>query len=496
MTDPNAINANAGSSIGARLSIMMFLQFFVWGAWYVTVGIYIYTVAWSDGEWSAIVGSVYSVSPIAGMLSPLFLGLIADRFFATEKVLGVLHLTGGVLMLLVPSVTTAESPSSAILFWLLLGHMLCYMPTLGLVNTLAFANMTNREKQFPLIRVFGTIGWIVAGIVVSKIFKADGSVLQFYIAGGSAIVLGVYSFTLPHTPPPMKGEKATLKDVLCLDAIVLLKRPSFLIFMVCSTLICIPLAAYYSFTALFAGAMGFENPGFTMSFGQMAEVIFMVIMPLFFAKFGVKWMLAIGMAAWVLRYGLFSLAADDSVRWMVLGGIILHGICYDFFFVTGQIYVDKVAPKRIRGQAQGFLVLMTLGLGLFFGAKLSGMIVGKYTPAESVAISKEVGKLTTEMFDLNKKIETAKSADTGELSAAGKALQEQYKGLDKQKKAKALAASQLIDWKSVWLYPAGGALAVLVLFTILFKDDSVDADDVDDVDVAQATTEANEAGTA
>ena len=355
-------------AVGSRLSVMMFLQFFIWGSWYVTVGNFIKSeaVGWADAD----VGWAYQVGPIAAVVSPLFLGMIADRFFASERVLATMHLLGGIVMFSLPAVA-GDGATSDTFGWLLLVYMLCYMPTLGLSNTVAFHSITNQEKQFPVIRVFGTLGWIVAGVVVSKFLGADEDSLQFQVAGGASILLAAFSLTLPHTPPPAKGQSASVADLLGLRSVALMKDPSFAVFMIASFLVCIPLAAYYAYAPIFVSATGFEAPGYTMSFGQWSEVIFMLAMPLFFARLGVKWMLAVGMLAWVVRYGLFSMAADDQVQWMVLGGILLHGICYDFFFVTGQIYVDKFASRELRGQAQGFLVLMTQGLGLGLGATLA-----------------------------------------------------------------------------------------------------------------------------
>jgi len=361
----------AGSAIGARLSVMMFLQFFVWGAWAVSVGPFMS----ANNMAATTVGNVYSVGPIAAIISPFFLGMVADRFFATERVLGAMHVLGGLVMLSVPAVAKSES----IFVGTLLVYMLFYMPTLGLTNTLAFHNMSNQEKQFPLIRVFGTIGWIVANLVVSSLLHADRSTMQFYVAGAASILLGFYSFTLPHTPPPAKGKRATAHDILGLDSLALMKNPSFAVFMVSSFLICIPLAAYYSFAGIFVGDMGVQDVAARMSLGQMSEIFFMLVMPLFFLRLGVKYMLLIGMLAWALRYGLFAVAAPNHVVWMVTLGILLHGICYDFFFVTGQIYVDKKASAAIRGQAQGFLVLVTQGLGMLIGAQVMGRIVAAYT---------------------------------------------------------------------------------------------------------------------
>ncbi len=411
-----------------RLSIMMFLQFFVWGAWYVSMTGYI-----NDKGMTALTGAAYTVGPIAAIVAPFFLGMISDRFFASEKVLGVLHLLGGVFLLIAPSVAQAftldPAPENASLFYrlilhdlpayvqpftlLLLLHMLCYMPTIGLTTSLSFHNLENQEKQFPLVRVAGTIGWIAGNIAVSFLPDKDVSSTQFYMAGGVAILLGLYSFTLPHTPPPSKGQKITAGKILGTDSLRLFRNPSYAVFMICSFLICIPLAGYYAMARNFveaSNAVVNDSATFTMSFGQMSEVIFMLVMPLFFARLGIKWMLVAGMAAWVLRYALFALGADDQVVWMILLGVILHGICYDFFFVTGMIYVDKKAPRDIRHQAQGFLVLVTQGLGLGIGAKLFFAHV---------------------MMNTKDKVS---------------------------------------DWQTIWLYPAVFAGVIMVAFAILFRD--------------------------
>jgi nucleoside transporter len=344
---------------------MMFLQFFVWGAWFVTVGNYML-----KAEMGNAIGWAYSVGPIAAIVSPFLLGMAADRFFATERVLGILHIIGGIALFCSPMVV-AGAESAPLFIGMLFLHTICYMPTLGLTNTLAFHNITNQEKQFPLIRVFGTLGWIMANIVVSRIFHADETSLPLRIAGGVGVILGLYCFTLPHTPPPAKGQKISVRDLLCLDALSLLKQRSFLVFIVSSTLICIPLAAYYAYAPVFVNASGLADPAFKMSFGQMSEIFFMLVMPLFFARLGVKKMLLVGMFAWVARYGLFALGAPAGTLWMILMAIALHGVCYDFFFVTGQIYVDKAAPVALRGQAQGLLILVTQGIGMLVGAQVS-----------------------------------------------------------------------------------------------------------------------------
>jgi nucleoside transporter len=353
-------------AIYLQLSGMMFLEFFVWGAWYVTVGNYMAAVGMTDAIYWA-----YTVGPIGAIVSPFFLGMVADRFFSTEKVLGVLHIIGGIAMILAPM--AAAAGQAGIFILLLLVHMLCYMPTIGLANALAFHHMSDQEKYFPIVRVFGTIGWIVAGVLVSMVLGADKTAVPLRVAGAAGLLMGVYAFFLPHTPPAAK-KAVTFREVAGLDALGKLYSPSFLVFIIGSFLICIPLSAYYAYAPVYVSASGVENPAFRMSFGQMSEAVFILLMPLFFRWMGIKWMLVVGMLAWVLRYVLFALAAPASVVWMIMGGIVLHGICYDFFFVAGQIYVDKISTPAIRGQAQGFLVLMTYGIGMLIGALISGWI--------------------------------------------------------------------------------------------------------------------------
>ena len=373
-------------SLNARLSVMMFLEFFIWGAWYTTVAVFMV----SNGM-EALTHWPFTVNPIAAIAAPFFVGLIADRYFATEKVLGTLHLAGGVFMFLTPSF--AGSPTLFIL--LLLAYNLCYMPTLSLVNSLSFHNIEDQEKQFPIIRVFGTIGWIVAGLTISFVLgvftlgdvRPETTALPLYLTAIASIALGLYSFTLPHTPPPAAGEKVSARSIAGLDALQRLGSRSFYTFLAGSLLICIPLAAYYNFTQIYLGVAGFENIAATQTIGQASEALFMVLIPFFFVRLGVKWMLAAGMACWVLRYALFALGAPDAVTWMIIAGIALHGICYDFFFVTGQIYVDKKATPAIRGQAQGLIVLVTYGVGLLIGAQLMGFIYNEGFLGDATALS-------------------------------------------------------------------------------------------------------------
>jgi nucleoside transporter len=320
------------------------------------------------------------VNPIAAIAAPFFLGFVADRYFATEKVLGVLHLLGGLVLFAVPRAT--GSPVTFIV--LLLLYNLCYMPTLGLANSLAFHHIQSQEKQFPLIRVFGTAGWIVAGLFISFVLGPllgvvpEPTALPIYTAAIASVVLGVFSFMLPHTPPRGAGQRVSLRSIVGIDALTQLGDRPFYVFIAASLLLCIPLAAYYNFTQIFLGSAGVTKIAATQTLGQMSEVAFMLLMPLMFIRLGVKRMLLVGMGAWVLRYILFALAAPSAILWLILSGILLHGVCYDFFFVTGQIYVDKKSTPAIRGQAQGLLVLITYGIGMLIGAQVAGNVYGRF----------------------------------------------------------------------------------------------------------------------
>ena len=441
-------SGKSSTVIAAQLSVMMFLQFFIWGAWYVTGPNYLGAIGFGgdDFKW------MYSVGPIAGMISPFFVGMIADRFFSTEKVLGVMHLLGGGIMIAATFLMRAETPSPGMINIVFFGHMLCFFPTLALTNTLAMKNITDSEKQFPLIRVFGTIGWIAAGLTLSWLVW-DKSVNMFYLTGGAALLLGGYSFTLPHTPPISSGQPISAREILGLDALVLFKRPSFAVFMAASFLVCIPLAFYYQLASRVVELSG-QPIGQTMSYGQMSEIFFMLVMPLFFRKLGVKWMLAVGMLAWVVRYALFSFGAPDEVAWMIIGGILLHGICYDFFFVTGQIYTDQTAPKEIRAQAQGMLVLFTLGLGMFIGAQVAGKIEAAFTPEAS---------------EQAKELSIATGVEVDALIEAG-APEVEIEAKKAEQGAQMHTALQLMNWKMIWGIPAIIAGVILVIFTLLFRD--------------------------
>lgn len=355
-----------------QLSVMMFIQFFVWGAWAVTMGTYLLGIGFQPSD----VGNAYSTTAWAAVVAPFFIGMIADRFFPAQIVLGILHLLGAALMYWTSTLTTP-----GLFFIGLLGYALCYMPTLALVNAISFNQMSNPQKQFPAVRVLGTLGWIAAGFFLSMM-KWEPTVYPLQLAAGASLIMGIYSFTLPHTPPKGTGQKVTVSDILGLKALRLMKEPSFAIFVISSLLICVPLAFYYAFTNSFLVEKGVANSARMQSFGQISEVVFMVLMPFFFRRLGVKKMLLIGMAAWAVRYVLFAYGNNTSLVSMYWMGILLHGICYDFFFVTGQIYVDKKAPQEVQASAQGFIGMVTYGAGMIIGNFLAGRVVGMYQLTE------------------------------------------------------------------------------------------------------------------
>ncbi|MGJ8696932.1 MAG: MFS transporter [Verrucomicrobiaceae bacterium] len=435
-----------------KLSVMMFLQFFIWGAWYVTAPNFLGTIGFGgdDFKWT------YSVGPIAGILSPFFVGMVADRFFPAQRVMAFLHLLGGGIMVVAAGMME-PGVSPTMLNWVFFGHMLCFYPTLALSNSIAMRHVSNAEKQFPLIRVFGTIGWIAAGLALSYLLW-DKKVEMFYLAGGAAILLGLFSFILPSTPPSVSG-KIGVRDVLGLDALVMLKDRSYLVFLLSSMLICIPLAFYYQITSRVVEMVGLPI-GQTMSYGQMSEIFFMLVMPFFFTRLGVKWMLAVGMACWVLRYFLFAFGAPDQVVWMILVGVVIHGICYDFFFVTGQIYTDKKAPEGIRGQAQGMLVLFTLGIGMLIGAQVAGVVEKQNSPAAVAAYGDQVTVLEAQIKEIDGQI---KAEETEALLSAKEVLVAD-KNEARQNQLEAM------NWKSLWMFPAVFAAGVLGVFLLFFRE--------------------------
>jgi nucleoside transporter len=388
-----------------QLSAMMFMEFFIWGGWFVTMGTYL---SKSIGATDVQNGLAYGTQSLGAIIAPFIIGLIADKFFSAQKILGVLHLAGAALMYFI---STKEDFAS--FYPLLLIYMICYMPTLALVNAVALKQIKNAEKEFSFIRVWGTIGWIVAGLLIGWMaWEQNGQLVNtFKVTAAVSLVLGLFSFTLPNTPPGKAGTKTTIRDILGLDALSLLKNKNFLVFFIASMLICIPLAFYYQETNKFLNELKVSGAAAKMSIGQMSETLFMVLMPFFFARFNIKKMLLFGMIAWVLRYLLFGFGDADTAIWMLYLGIALHGICYDFFFVSGQIYTDQQAGEKNRASAQGMITLATYGVGMLIGFWVAGMI------------------------------------------------SEYYKTADGH------------DWKSIWMIPAGIAAAITILFLLFFKDD-------------------------
>lgn len=437
-------------STGTRLGAMMFFQFFVWGAWYVGAPLYLVKIGFSGSD----LGWTYAVGPLACMLSPFFVGMVADRFFATERMLCALHILGGGCMLLAAAQMNPVAPASpATINLILLAHTLCYFPTLALTNSLALHHVSDPQKEFPLVRVFGTIGWIAAGVALAWIGWGD-RLEMFQLTGAAGILMGLYCLTLPHTPPPSKGQRTSWREVVGADAFELFRNSSFTVFLLSTFLICIPLAFYFQLAAKAVSLTGIADVTQAMSYGQVSEILFMVLMPVFFRRLGVKWMLAIGMLAWVLRYVLFALGTPDAVVWMMYAGIVLHGICYDFLFVTGQIYTDMVARREIRAQAQGMLVLFTLGLGMLIGARVAGVWEEYNTPQESRTLSAEVQDLGAEIAVLE------------ESGGAAESIQD----LRETQSAALQRAQGLINWEWIWGLPAVLAALVLGLFLAVFRE--------------------------
>jgi nucleoside transporter len=439
---------------------MMFLQFFTWGSWFATLAL-----AMGNNGLSGFIGGAFESAPIAAIAAPLFLGLVADRLFSSERVMGVLMLIGGGIMCLIATLAPQGADRGGQIVGLMIAYMLCFMPTLGLGNTITFTHLP--QELFPKARVWGTIGWIVAGLALG-IAGWSASLNIFWIAAASSTAFGIYSFTLPHTPPPAKGKPIDIGSLLMLDALKMLKNPPFLVFAICSMLICIPLAYYYGQTSAFLGAAGFKQAAATMTLGQMSEIFFMLLIPFFFRRLGVKLMLLVGMGSWALRYVLFSFGAPDQVTWMLLLGVALHGICYDFFFVAGFIYTDQKAPAEVRGQAQSLLVFLTQGVGMFVGFRMAfgGNLPFTTIPLPNTFHVYGVAPANHAALMENIKIsvgsQPAPSFFESMIGMFGKGHPER---VDAE-----LVTKAMIDWKYYWLFPAGMALAIAVMFLLAFHD--------------------------
>ncbi len=406
-----------GTNITIRLSFMMFLQFFIWSTWFVTLGTFLgNNLNASDGQ----IGIAFSTQSWGAIIAPFIIGLIADRYFNAERILGVIHVVGGIMMVLLYNSTEFKD-----FYIYLLIYMILYMPTLALVNSVTFRQMDNPAKQFARIRVFGTVGWIVAGLVISYVFSWDSKEMisegalknTFLMSAGGSFLLGFYSFSLPKTPPILSKEKASLGTLMGLDALKLLKDRNYRLFFISSILICIPLAFYYQNTNPFLTEIGVENSTGKMTIGQISEVLFMLLLPVFLIKIGFKKTLIVAILAWALRYVLFAFGNADSGMVMIMIGIALHGICYDFFFVSGQIYTDEHAGEKYKSSAQGLITLATYGVGMLIGFWIAGKIGAMYV------------------------------TDSGH------------------------------DWQTIWLYPAAFAFVVFIFFTFAFKENKKSSHD-------------------
>jgi len=360
---------------------MMFFQFFIWGAWYATAGNYMRNTGLSD-----LIYLAYMASPVGSIVAPFFMGMIADRFFAVQKVLGMMHILSGIFIFCAPFAVDMAGSTPLFLILLFL-HMLCYMPTVGLATATAFHMLDDRERQFPLVRVSGTIGWIVAGFLVSYLLDADDTGIPMYIAGSAGIMMGIFSFTLPNIPPPAAGKKRpTFKEIIGIDALKLLGSKRVVVFLVIILLTSIPLATYYAYVPVFLHDAEIPNPAFRMTYGQMSEVLFLLMMPWFLHRWGIKWVVIVGMSAWVVRYALFALGAPEAITGFIIMGILLHGICYDFVYIAGQIYLDQMAPLVVRAQAQGLFVLASYGIGQGLGTLLAGWVFNRIVTGEGTEL--------------------------------------------------------------------------------------------------------------
>ncbi|MEX1239989.1 MAG: nucleoside permease [Cyclobacteriaceae bacterium] len=396
------------TTVYVRLSAMMFFEYFIWGVWYVTMGTYLTKIGFQGSD----VGSAYSTIAWAAVISAFFVSLIADKYFAAEKITGVLHILGGALMYYVSTIT-----SPGLFFWVLLAYALCYMPTIALTTAIGLHHCTDPGKQYPGIRVLGTLGWIAAGLTIS-LLGVEGGPEPMWLAALSSVFLGLYSFTLPATPPKSQGKTLTIREVLGGDALKLMKSRSFAILSISALLITLPFAMYHPVTNMFLNEIGVSNAAGKMTLAQASEVIFMLMIPFLFVRLGIKKLLLIGMFAWAVRFVLFMYGNNDTLIAFLYTGILLHGVCYDFFYVTAQIYMDKKAPQDLRASVQGFFTLLTYGVGWLIGSYLTGLVLQVYQITDSSGLV--IGH----------------------------------------------------HWKSVMIVPAAISFVVAVLFSVIFKDDT------------------------
>jgi nucleoside transporter len=365
-------------SLKARLCLMMFLNYVIWGAWYVTIGTYLTATLKFSGTQA---GAVFGTTALASMITPFFMGLIADRFLATEKLLAILHLIGAVILYFVTRATNFGA-----VYALMLMYCLCYFPTIALTNSLTLRQLTNAGGEFPFIRMFATIGWIVIGLTIGSM-GIETTATPFLLAAGVSVAMSLYCLTLPHTPPEGKGQKITAGNLLGLDALVMLKKRPYFVFAVASILACIPLTFYFVFTNAFLNEVGVVNAAGKMTLGQFSEVGVMLLMPFIFRRITVRGVLMLGLACWSLRYGLLAYGNAGAGVWMFYLAILLHGFCFDFFFMTGQLYTDQEAPSHLRGTAQGFLTFLTYGVGMFIGSLLAGVALDFFTTSSGGTVS-------------------------------------------------------------------------------------------------------------
>ena len=393
-----------------QLSAFMFLQYFIWGSWYVTMGAYLSALKFDGQE----IGAAYGALAIGSMISPFFVGLIADRYFASEKILGVLGILGGAIICLIPEAETFGS-----FYPLLILYCLSFAPTLALGNSLSLHHLRDAKKDFPRVKMLSAVGWIAGGVTVS-LLNAEKTADQFYLAGGISILFGLFSFTLPHTPPKKVGSDVSIGEILGLDALALLQKRSFAVFIGCMFLICIPLYFYFVNMSIFLGELNWPQAAARMTLAQVSDVVFLFLLPIMLLRFGYKWTITIGILAWVLRYFLLagSVSADvEPQTVMIFAAILVHGVCYDFLFIAGQLYVNDESTERMRGAAQGFIAFILWGVGAFVGTMLAGVVMDSHT------LETPIGKIKH-------------------------------------------------DWAGIWMQPAIGALAVLGVFLLFFREPS------------------------